>query len=130
MDLTVDHSVTNFVNQFAAAWAPLSTGASQEPTSLWPSHSVTDACDAAICSRMGLLHSQQVNICSYMALKGLHRHNCPTMVCTLGYRGISAPVYGEPPPPPSSLGVCRAAALTNSNSFLLWPQMYMQDNPN
>ena len=40
------------------------------------------------------------------------------VVFSMGCKGISAPVPGVPPPPPSLTGVCRAVSLMFSHSFL------------
>lgn len=45
----------------------------------------------------GLLHRLQVDLCILVILHGLQGHSCLTMVFTMGYRRISAPVPGAPP---------------------------------
>jgi len=51
----------------------------------------------------GVLPGLQVDICSTMELFGLQGDSLPDCVFFTGYRGISAPVPGAPPSPPSSL---------------------------
>ncbi|KAK4817862.1 hypothetical protein QYF61_001531 [Mycteria americana] len=56
----------------------------------------------------GRLDEVQVDICSTFNLHELRGTACLTMVFTRGCRGISAPVPGAPPPPPSSLALVSA----------------------
>jgi len=88
----IPHGVTSPTSKPAPAWAPLSTG----PQVL-----------AGPCSSTGspwghslLWAHPPVLVWTSMGCRGTA---CLTMVFTMGFRGISSPVPGAPPPPLSSL---------------------------
>ena len=66
----------------------------------------------------GVLHGLQLEICSTVDLHGLQGTACLTMVFITGYRGISAPTPGAPPPPLPSLTLV-SAELFLSHSLTL-----------
>lgn len=49
--------------------------------------------------RRFLLHELWVDLCILMDLHGLQEHSCFTMVCSMSYRGISAPMAEARPLP-------------------------------
>lgn len=83
-------------------------------------HWVTASFRASTCSRMGLLHGWQVDLCIPMGLQGLQRLSCFPMVCITGCRKIGSGAWNAfSPPCPLTLVSADTSHKFSVHSFLV-----------